>query len=409
MLVFAGATACPARDFLDGYNGKGWSPDNHWLAFNPIGENSLFFLSPHDGKSYLLKPVGDAFVDRRNTFSGESPARAGRRLATATIIVSSPGQSKLEIVDWSPNVNAVAYSLDRKTRGVFSLLEQAVTSRISASEPLPWESKSDVRVVFETTTARCSLRIAQPGGKIVKEVTFEEPKEIRQMSLLRFSDVSFLSPDKQFLLYPRFKDSGWQLFRESVAGDGPPRALTEPAPDPPLEWKLSPDSRSLAVVESPTRLQVGAVDDWAHAQNISLSNLWLTVAWSPDSRYLAGNAKELLYMLAPGTNDLALVSDFCSPIYWGWRGTRLFFNDVRAHSTSLWGVDVERSRKPEQIVKPREWQSAPHDRTISPDGTMFVCLMMEQDPEGQLSPQVWKIDLNPNAEWQKLYTFKHGQ
>ena len=40
---------------------------------------------------------------------------------------------------------------------------------------------------------------------------------------------------------------------------------------------------------------------------------------------------------------------------------------------------------------------------------MFICLMMENDSEGRLSPQLWKIDLKPGAEWQKIYTFKPSQ
>lgn len=420
-LILAGALClgvpAHARDYLDSLNGRGWSPDSKWIAFNPVGQNELFFLAPKSGKSYLLKPVGDVMFDTSNMFSANAAA-TNRSAEASTVTVPAPGKSKLEPTEWSPDSESVAYGIDRKTRGIFVLYTQSVTNRVASTELLPWQSERDLRVAFELVAgmkdrgARYWLRVVRPDGKVVKEVSFENPKEIRQMGLLRFTEASFLSPDKQFLLYPKLGEKGWQLLYDPVGSATGPRALTEPYADPPLEWKLSPDSRYLAVAESSYSLAVGAVDDWPHAEKLPLTNLSMTLAWSPDSRYLACNAREQLYLLVRNNNgervvsDFFLVSDFCSPTFWGWRGTKLFFGDIRSGSTSIYLVDTERPRAAEQIVKPREWKSAPRERSISPDGSMFVCLMMEQNSEGQLSPQVWKIDLRPGADWQKIYTFK---
>ena len=411
------ATSVHARDYLDSLNGRGWSPDGTWVAFNPVGQNELFFLAPKSGKSYLLKPVGDVNFDTSDMFSAAA-ATSNRSTEAATVTVPAPGKSKLEPTEWAPDSRSVAYTIDRKTRGVFVLYTHTVTNRAAITQLLPWQSERDLRVAFELVAgakdreARYWLRVVRPDGKVVKEVSFDNPKEIQQMGLLRFTEASFLSPNKQSLLYPKFSDKGWQLIYDPVASAEPAHPLTEPCGDSPLEWKLSPDSRYLAVAESTYYLAVGAVDDWPHAEKVPLTNLSMTIAWSADSRYLACNAREQLYLLVRNNEgdrivaDFFLVSDFCSPTFWGWRGTKLFFGDVRSGSTSIYVVDTDRPRAAEQIVKPREWTSAPRERTIAPDGSMFLCLMMEQNPEGQLSPQVWKIDLRPGAEWQKIYTFK---
>src|SRR5256885_6006516 len=43
------------------------------------------------------------------------------------------------------SANAVAYSIDRNTRGLFSLAERAVTGRANTGELLPWQTLSEDR------------------------------------------------------------------------------------------------------------------------------------------------------------------------------------------------------------------------------------------------------------------------
>lgn len=421
ILALAGASMAQARDYLDTTNGRGWAPDSTWLAFNPVGQDELFVMSLKTNTTYLLKPIGDVSVDSRNVFAGMTAGKtAGRGLAASTLIVGSPGRSKLQALEWSPDSRTLVYSIDRKTRGVFSVFDQIVGDRLTSSEMLPWQADRDVRVTFELSTvpgsreARYWLRVVRPDGIIVKEVAFDDPREIRQVSLLRLTDASVLSPNKQFLLYPKHSDKGWQLVIDPVSSNESARGLS-PMPAPPLAWKLAPDNRCLVVAESDTTLAVGLLDDWERAERVSLPNLATAMAWSSDGWFLACNARNQLYLLGRRheagrlAGELQLISEYCTPTFWGWRGSRLYFGDVRAGSTSLYVVDTEQSLAPELIVTPRKWQSAPHERTISPDGSMFVCLMMEQDNEGRLTPQVWKIDLRPVGKWEKLYTFNQPQ
>jgi hypothetical protein len=128
---------------------------------------------------------------------------------------------------------------------------------------------------------------------------------------------------------------------------------------------------------------------------------------------VACNDKNQLLLLTRGSDkdkggsDLFMITDSCSPRFWGWRGSRLYFGDSRSDPTNLYYVDAERpGLRPVQIVKARDWQSAPREISVSPDGKRMVCLVVEFDGEGRPLPQLWQIALQPGAQWQLVYSFK---
>ena len=414
------ASDVTGRDYLDTFGGRGWSPDGQWLAINPVNQNELFFIPAQTGRSYMLRPLVDLDLDTRGVFSSApSKKQASSDPVSLAQAVPSPGLGKLEMVEWAPDSRTAAYQVDRKTRAVFSVVEGAVTSRIDATKPLPWNSADDLRLAFELVAgsgdraARYWLRILRTDGKIVKEVSFGNPREIRQMSLLRFGEAAFLSPNKQFLLYPRLTEKGWQLMQDPITGDAPARALTGPTVDPPVEWKLTKDCRYLAVAEDTYTLTVGELADWAKAEKVPLGNLSVTMNWSPDGRFLACSDKQQLYLLIRDNSegrlvkDFVMVSDICAPQFWGWRGARLYFGDARTDPTNVFCIDTDKPNlKPQAIVKARNWHSAPREISISPDGKTMVCLVFEFDSEGRSMPQLWKVAVRPDAQWELMYSFR---
>jgi hypothetical protein len=409
-----------ANGELDTFSNQAWSPDSTWLAFNPIDRSELFFTSFKAPLHLLLRPMGDISLDLHGIVSPNAPtAEVLRRTGKDARTVPSPGRSKLSLLEWSRDSKAVAYQIDRNTRGIFSVSDASVTQRLSKADALPWWKHDDLRITFELVGATKDrapgywIRAVRPDGTVVKQVAFENSREIRQLTVLRFRNVSFLSPNNRFLLYPRFGEKGWQLILDPIQGDSVPRALTDPSSTPPYEWKLTNDARYLAVAESEYTLKVGDIDDWANAQKVPLANLAVTISWSVDGRFLACNDKQLLFLLTRAGDkdgalgDLLMVTDSCSPRFWGWRGTRLYFGDARTDPTNLFYVDAERpGLRPIQIVKARDWQSAPREISVSPDGSRMVCLVIEFDSEGRALPQLWQIALQPGAQWELVYSFK---
>ncbi len=403
--IFLASHAASANGGLDTFSGVGWSPDSEWLGFNWPEKNELFFISLKTKRSYLLKPVGAVDVDVTDVYSGESPSKTLERDPRKTRLVPSPGYGKLQLQDWSPDSSAALYQTDRDHRAIFSIVEAAVKQRLDASAPAPWAKPDELRVTFELITTRYRMRVQRPDDTVVKEISFDDPREVRQIGTVRYRGASFLSPDAQFVFYPRVSRAGWQLMREPVRGDGKPEPVTSPSPTAPYEWKLTTDGRSLAVADNES-LRLGALDQWAGAQSVPLGNRSITMAWSPDGQFLAYNDRQSLFLLKRGSDKPVLVSDSCAPRFWGWRGTKLYFGQALTDPTNLFEVDLDRPTEPKQIVKARGWETAPREISVSPDGTRLVCMVIDFDGEGRPLPQLWKIDLRPGTEWELLYTLR---
>jgi hypothetical protein len=412
------------RDNLDSTRGGGWPPDSKWLAFNPVNQDNLLIISLAGRKNFLLRPTGEILLDTSNVIAptGSEPARTTsvarieRGMEKFALAISSPGRGKLEALEWSPKSDVVAYKIDRYRRATFSVLDQSVTGIYAPNEPLPWMRPDARRVTFDferATTNRPSryvIRVVTADLTPVRELSFEHPREVQRLSLLRGTESTFLTPDGQTLIYPRFHDGRWQLVTEPVTDSAGPQPLTEPAPGAPYEWRLSPNGKYLAVVEGASSLAIGPLTDWSKAERVTYSNLTMSVEWSPDGRFLAANDRRVLYLLefdpAAGkvVGGLQTVYHPVSAQYWGWRGSRLIFNPSAGHPADLLFLDTaDGDRIPRVLVKARQWNSAPAVRTISPNGKTYVCLFMEISGTGQYVHEIWRIQLEPTAQWELVH------
>ena len=407
-----GADAVAQGRPVDRLGGDKWSPNSEWLALNWPDREQLFIISLKTGVSYLLRPVGNVPLAGGESFSGRGrPEQVDLRRTSR--IVPSPGQGTLAPVEWSPDSAEIAYRADAKTRAIFSLSEESVTRRLAASEVLPWHESSELRVTFELIPAAQGrpesywMRIAKADGTIVKEIAFRDPREVRCVAALRSHDTNFLDANHQFLYYPRVTSNGWQILREPLATNAaPPQAVTKPNLHEPYQWQFSGDGRLLALVHG-SALAVGALDDWEHARTIPLPHEFVTIDWSPDSRYLALLDGSALSVLPRDGNQPTLVTRNCSPRFWGWRGSRLYFGDARTDLTNLSYIDADHSDKPAEVVtKARLWDTATRDVSLSPDGARLTCLEVEIDYMGRVVWQLWQCPVQTNTEWKLMYELK---
>jgi hypothetical protein len=426
LLLAPGATA--RADSTDRLGGSSWSPDGRWLAFNWPERPELFVISPKSGASFMLRPAGEIQLEGGQVFSAQ--AQSGQAdLRRTTRLVASPGRDKLTFLEWSPDSASVAYQAWAGTNALFSVLEGTVSRRMAASDVLPWRKADELRVIFELINAgpdrptRYSMRVEKLNGAIVKQIAFEDAREIRCIAAVRYHDTSFLSANRQFILYPRVTTNGWQILRESLAGGASaPQPITKPDPHEPYQWQLSSDDRFLALVQGDT-LTIGALDDWGRTKTISLPHDSVTVRWSPDGRFLAFLDGRALYVLAPildlesdsrrgsgparDGDQPKLVTENCSQRFWGWRGSRLYFGDPRTDLTNLSCVDADHLGPPAQVTtRSTRWGSATREVKLSPDGTQLVCLVVEIDYMGRALWQLWQTAVQTNAEWQLLYELK---
>jgi hypothetical protein len=409
-----------AGDNLDSLKGRGWSPNSQWFVFNPVNQDSLFIANINGRRNFVIRPVGQVVLDTSNLFAS-SPAKTNSASGShalvgdgVTMTIGSPGHSKLEALEWSPNSEFLGYKYEKKMRAAFSVLDRTVIGTYGLGESLPWRKPDEWQVVFEfersdtNHPSQYALRVVRPNNSLVKERLFRDERELQRISLLRNSGSSFLSPDRQRLIYPKRSEKGWQLVTETVTGTAEAQPLTESAPGAPYQWKLSHDGRTLAVVEGPTSLAVGPVDDWAKADRVAYSNLTLNVEWSPDDHYLACNDRQQLFLLEVAKDtrqikgELSRVSDSCIAQFWGWRGTRLLFGDVTRQPADVFCFDTAGKHVVEQLITARHWESAPSVRTISPDGQNYICIVREVGGEGNLEDEVWKTKLEPGAQWELL-------
>jgi hypothetical protein len=412
--------AAQGDNSTDRLGGSSWSPDGQWLAFNWPERPELFVISLKSGASFMLRPAGDIQLEGGQVFSAQAETGpAGLRRITR--VVASPGRDKLTLSEWSPDSTRIAYRAGGGTNAVFSVLEEAVTHRMAASNVLSWHKPDELRVTFELISpgpgrqARYWMRVEKLDGASVRQIAFEDAREIRCVAAVRYHDTSFLSANRQFILYPRVTTNGWQILRESLAvGATAPQPVTKPSPHEPYQWQLSSDDRFLALVEGDA-LTIGALDDWGRARTISLPHDSVTVRWSPDDRFLAFLDGRTLHLLAPTPRSgLArdgdqpnLVTENASQRFWGWRGSRLYFGDPRTDLTNLSCVDADHLGRPTQVTaRSARWGSATREVKLSPDGRQLVCLVVEIDYMGRVMWQLWQTAVQPNAQWQLVYELK---
>jgi hypothetical protein len=399
-------------DKTDPLGGSRWSPDSEWVALNWPERPELFIISLKTGVSYTLRPAGDLQPDGGQVFSMRGqPGEVDLRHSTRN--VASPGRDTLTLVEWSPDSKQAVYQIGAQTNAMFSILEESVTRRMASSDILPWHKPDELRVTFELHGARAHMaagywmRVEKLDGTTVKQVGFDDPREIHLIPAVRYREVSFLSANGRFILYPRVGSNGWQVVRESlVDGDAAPRAVTKPSPTEPYQWQLSHDDRFLALVAGDT-LTIGSVDDWEHARAVSLPHESVLVRWSPDDKFLALLDEHALSVMARGGDRPKLVTENCSTRFWGWRGTRLYFGDSTADLTDLSYVDTEHLAAPTRVsARKREWESATREVSLSPDGKRLVCLVPETDYAARTVWQLWQRLLTANGEWQLMYELK---
>jgi hypothetical protein len=403
--------AAAAQDHrIDRLGGTSWSPDSGWLAFNWPERPDLFIISLKTGRSFTLRPAGDLGLDRGQVFASVSPSGSSDPRHTSWI-VASPGQDKLTPLQWSSNSVNIAYQVDTKTNAIFSVLEESITHRLAATDVPPWLSPDELRTTLQFVVPtkdrpeRYRMRIERLDGAIVKEIAFDDLRELRQVASARYHDTSFLSANHQFVLYPRVTSNGWRIMREPLDGSAPPQSLTKPDPREPYQWQLSGDDRFLAVVQGDA-LTVGARDDWGRAKTISLAHDSVTISWSPDGRFLGLLDHRSLFVLPRDGDQLKLVTENCAQRFWGWRGSRLFFGDPRTDLTNLSCIDAEHPGPPTQILKARKWETATRDVWLSPDGLRVACVVAEIDYMGRAVWQLWESAVQTNAQWQLMYELK---
>lgn len=409
-------TAVAAQDHrIDRLGGSSWSPNGEWLALNWPERPDLFIISLKTGKSFTLRPAGDVDLSLETGQIFAARPQPGSSDASHTWFVASPGRGPLSLLEWSPDGAKCAYQTGGPTNALFSVTEGTVARRMAMSEIFPWHKPDELHVTFELVVPRQDrpeqywLRVAKSDGTVLKQIVFEDPRVIRRLAAIRHHDISFLSTSCQFVLYPRLTGSGWQILSESLAAGAAPQAITQPGPREPYQWQLSSDDRFLALVEGDA-LIVGALDDWPHARTISLPHDSVTISWSPDGRFLALLDGHSLSVVAPLRAGQArdgdhpeLVTDNCSPRFWGWRGSRLFFGDPRTDLTNLSCVDAEHLGPPTQVTRARDWETATRDVRLSPDGQRLTCLVAEIDYAGRAVWKLWQSAVQTNAQWRLMY------
>lgn len=425
--VFGVVAVAGALDNLDSTQGRGWSTDSRWLAFTPGDSKSMIVVTPYSKKAYSLNPVGETRFETSPTFSstggGEKVQTATRRVNTdeSTLQIASPGTRRLEQPSWAPGADFLAYLYEPKQRAIFSRLDEAVINTIATTNLLPWEAADGYRMdlSYETAAAgkktqyRYVLRISRPDQSVARELTFETDAEIRTVGAQYRAGSHFLTPDKRQLVYPKRTGDGWQFFIEDVTGGAPARAISDPLPSAPHEWKLSPDGQALAVIENETTLTVGRLGQWAQAGHVTYSNMTLTVEWSGDGRYLAGLNRRQMWLLEIAAEmrkpvgELTPVYGNCSPQFWGWRGTRLFFNDADSQPGDLLMLDAAAGRDITPVARwNRPASGAPTLRSISPDGNYYACLFWRINDVGRRCQELWSTKLTPGSTWELVFRSK---
>ena len=410
-LTISAVARADATDLLSGWR---WSPDNEWVALNWPERPELFVISAKSGVSFTLRPSGDIPLDGGQVFATQgSPGGVDLRHTTRT--VASPGRGPLALLEWSPDSTQFAYRTSAQSNAIFSVVNNSVTRQLAAWEPLPWRKTGELHVAFELLLNAKSNRptsyllgVQTLNGVFVKQVLFENPREIHLIPVVREGEASLISGDGQFVLYPRaVGGSDWELVRESVIdSNAAPQPVTKPGPAEPYQWQLSHDDKFLALLEGNT-LRIGALDDWAHARAVALPHDSVLARWSPDDRFVALLDGQSLSVMNRDSGDPTLVTESCPSRFWGWRGRRLYFGDARGDLTDLSYVDAGHVTPPVRVSTwKHEWSSATRDVDLSPDATRLVCIVPEIDYMARTVWQLWERDVRTNGEWQLMYEMK---
>ncbi|HVM59538.1 MAG TPA: hypothetical protein VMV72_01620 [Verrucomicrobiae bacterium] len=438
-LFSAVADTVAQTDKADLLGGARWSPDSEWVTLNWPQRPELFLISMKSGVSFTLRPAGDIQLDGGKVFTTRGqPGEADLRHTTR--VVASPGRYNLTFLEWSPDGRQAAYRMGwGETNAIFSVLEESVTRCVAPPEVLPWHKPGELQVDFMVPRERVPwMRVRRLDGSLVRDVSFGDSREITLLRTLWSGNVSFLSGNGQFVLYPRAVGSnGWQLVRESlVESNAVPRAITKVSESEPYQWPLSHDDKLLALVEGAT-LRIGPVDPstpWPQAsprpsggegvpaearrlakagqgegayRTISLPHEFVLVRWSPDDRFLALLDGRSLYVIGREDDGPKLVTEDCATQFWGWRGTRLYFGSAQGDLTDLSYVDAEHFGPATQVsARKREWGSATREVSLSPNGQRLICLVPEPDYMGRMVWQLWQRDLPTNADWRLMYELK---
>jgi len=391
---------------LNTFPGGGWSPNGEWIALNIPERKELYIVSAKSGYTFLLMPVGMK-MEMTGVFSSaapttmtnkpaENPTSASETPVRPTRQIPSAGTGRLAPLEWAPDSRLLAYTIERERRGVFQLSDDSVHD-VPAAKPLPWAPPHRLDITFdyghgsETNSERYVVRARRQDGSPGKEVLFETPAEMAQIGVTR-RRAHFASPTGEFFLYPRQTGDGWRLMREPMDKTGVPAPVTMPAANPPYDWRFSADGRYLAVADAEW-LTYGAMDAWAEAQRVPVKGMLAVAQWSPDARFLAFSDKQSLHVVARESNTPTRVSTFCSPRFWGWRGTRLYFGDAQTNPSAIYYVEAHNLTNVQQIVKAGNWQTAPREIGFSPDGRQVACLVANFDGSGRQFWQVWRHTL----------------
>jgi hypothetical protein len=399
-----------ARDYLLGMGLLTWSPDSKWLVVpDPVG-NELLLVQVQTGRSYRLKPVGDLELGSESVFTDKPSAEKPQfEQPRESRVIPVFGTGKLRAIEWWPDSAHLVYQSEGKRRAVYSLLEEKTVQRLGPTDPLPWRRADDLQLAYEyrpavtNQAARYWIRVQKPDGAVVKQVVFEDPREVLQVGVFRYREPSVLSNDKTFLLYPRLAPKGWQLMRDALAADAKALPITEPSANAPYAWALTGDDRWLAVADE-NALTVGQIEQWNQAHKIPLDKLDVALAWSPDGRFLAYNDKDQLFLLQRGSDAPTRVSNFCAPRFWGWRGLRLYFGDARTSPANLYYIEPAKPTNAVQVVKSKLWETAPRDLSISSDGRILACQVADLDWAGRPISQLWIYPLLRSAEVESAKT-----
>lgn len=411
LTLLCGVTTGYGLDFLDGQKRLVWSPNGRWLVFNWPLRNDLFVVEADSGRAYRLQPVGDYKPEAGIVVAPDASGAAGARGPTRPAIgVPSPGTGKLTWEEWSPDSRYFLYRYGKNQRAIYDTEQHRVTEIVVMSAQAPWTDPAALRVDFENRRATDELpaamvlRVRRPSGEVLKEIEFTQTAEMSHLNAMRFRPITFLSHRGDFVVYPRLTEDGWCLMRARVSNDDSPTPIGSPGPDPPYEWKLTADDEAMVVVER-DRLVWGRLRDWANASAHRYGGAAISAAWSGSGRYLAWQSKQSLFLCRRDGGEPVVVSDYCAPRFWGWRGDRLLFGHSRASRANLFEVNPE-DGKVRQILTAHAWQVAPQEISLSPNGERLACLVHQFDGNGVGWWELWVAAVRPDATWELIFAWR---
>ena len=412
------ATVASATDYLGGAGKLVWSPDSRWFAFNVPGRKDLHIAAANDRRFYILRPVGNMELDTCLVVSDAAPTGEKKELKQTkervANIIPVPGETKLQLVAWSPDSLKLAYRGNADTTVIFAPGPAELVDKLDRQAALPWETEK-LQVLFEFSSQkegawRYQLRVKDRDGKVLHAVEYDDRQEVSELANMRYRDCSFLSADMRFLLYPRHREGGWQLMRQSLGEGAPnqPVAVNAELTATPYEWKLSPDLKQLAYNDD-LLLRIGPLDDWSSARSFPIPPTGISMNWSPDGSAVAfQNQKRLMIWIQDGSVPF-IASEIAAPRFWGWRNNYLLFGNGETSVAHIQRIDLERPMLVESVTKRPQWTAAPYAIGVSPDGKWVACLVNVLDGISGSFWQVWLSELNEGSQWEMLTSFREEE